>query len=384
MGVVIMRKQKNVLFGTLVIAGMIFLGGCNEITKETDGSFVTIEETSKEWDIDTCGTYKMKYQEIEKKQQDLFLQDCIEPDKTYEVFWYEKEKQEIKKGEEILKSLPEKYDHSYSDTIKLEICKHCSTQDTICLYNDSHTLGYWTVMGYGINSFMNHDINRIFQDSMLERELEFATRDAIKKQAKSCFERYGIQAAEYMDVYAVKKEELVNYHVKNWESYVENTGDTEALETEEEFQLVDDFYLIKAYIMAEGIRVLDDLNLSYAEDDTYREIQELTLIYTKDGVQDINIRNYMQLGEKIEEKEIISYEEAKEIVLGQYEGIESETEHYEYNAGELVYLPQEEKGELIAIPVWYFAGLQTKEYEGAEYKSDCTVLIDAYTGEFIQ
>ena len=92
----------------------------------------------------------------------------------------------------------------------------------------------------------------------------------------------------------------------------------------------------------------------------------------------------MQLGEKIEEQEILSYEEAKEILLGQYEGVESETEHYEYLAGELVYLPQEEKGELIAIPVWKFKGTKTKEYEGVEYESDCTVLIDAYTGEFIQ
>lgn len=378
-----MQKIQSMLLGMLVITGMFFLGGCNEITKETEVGFVSIQEQTKEWNQETCGTYKMKYQKIKKENQDLFLKDCIKPEKEYQVFWYEKEKEEMKQGDEILQSFPEEYNHSYIDKNRLDICKHCDSAETVCVYNESHSMFYWTPIGFGTASLMNH-IDRIFQNSMLEQEWEFASRESIKEQAQSCFERYGIQVAETMDIYAVSKEKLLDYHVEEWEKYVENTGDTEALEKKKNIQLIEDFYLIKAYIMADGIRVIDNLEVSYLEDEAYIEIPELTLIYTKDGVQQIIIRNYMQLGEKIEEQEILSYEEAKEILLGQYEGVESETEHYEYLAGELVYLPQEEKGELIAIPVWQFKGTKTKEYEGVEYESDCTVLIDAYTGEFIQ
>ena len=56
-GSYLVKKIQNILFGLSAITGVLFLVGCNEITKEVDKGFVIIGEQTQKWNLETCGTF---------------------------------------------------------------------------------------------------------------------------------------------------------------------------------------------------------------------------------------------------------------------------------------------------------------------------------------
>lgn len=383
-----MRNKKKCLMCGMLCLGLTFLGGCRQVTKEAEEKVYTLEEQTVGTWPDVCAVYELEdakvdfaavYKNLLQEDAEYLVTDYTQKDST------EGGKEATVTGKELLSAIPSLFNACYERPFNgsnKNLCKHITldAEEMLCLYGDlDQELQLYYKTKYGEFLSCLCDNGGFPKKEWKGQEIEGLTLSEAKKQTIEFFKNCGIEVSDDMDIYGIKKEQLIDFHVEQWSYQGEEEQETRQ---DVEQQYIKDGYYIHAYIVANNIRILDNPAFAYGADAEYRKIPLLTLFLTDQGVQYARVENYEQIGKTIEEKKIVAYEQVVDALKDTYNGVDTE-DMYEFDAGRLAYLPEEQKGKMIIKPVWYFQGKQTKSIKEGKEVSDVSVIYDAYTGKKI-
>ena len=370
-----------------VLLGMLALTGCQEVNKDVvtdvENSIITIEENPETQNVATCNIYGLEQKGIEYKK---ILDDFLNDTKVYSVTDYLQADEHNnvnsydQTGEQIKNTDWETYYQWYAlGPESIEPCQHASfAEESLSVYDwhaeecPSQLWRYATAVGNTLGCQLGN--SNFLTPEWKEQELEFCTIQQAKKEVREFLETYGVYVGEYMDVYGIRKDDLINFHLNCFK--VEETIDPNCCR---------DGYFIQAYIEKDGISVLSDTHASEGEDAEYRAIPSIELYYTDRGVEYVRVDNYQECTQRLGTKELVTYETAKDAVLEQFDGV-AYTGRFRYvlDAGRLVYLPDKEDGRIVTKPVWSFSGKRYDDEAGDGYYINIIYMVDACTGEIIR
>lgn len=380
--------QKKCLL-TVCLICMFGIVGCQDVTKEVknndDKSIVTMEERTKKQNITTCNIY-----ELEKKSvnNDIILKDFIQDKKQYEVIDYlnadEHNTVETYEatGEQIKNTNWKKYSQAYTlgdGTIK--VCEETTlAEETLSIYDwdvnkyfPQQLWVYQTAVGMNLGNQISY--SGFLKNEWKNQELKFQQIDQTKEKVIDFLKKYGVEIGNEMEIYGIHKNDILEYH-RNIHGSKNKVIDTSYCK---------DGYFIFAYIQKDGISVISDLNATENEDATSRKLPSIELYYTDQGVDYVRVENYQTCTKKIETKEVIDYDKAKNEVLKQFKGVSyTGRERYVLDAGKLVYLPEQKKDKIITKPIWSFSGKKYDDEAGNGYYTDILYMVDACSGKLIR
>jgi hypothetical protein len=206
------------------------------------------------------------------------------------------------------------------------------------------------------------------------QELDFQSSEMVKQEVLELLKEIGINNAVVKHIYALP----VGYHQYIEKIYVENGMLKESEMLGERWNDIGDCYEIVLTTEYDGIPIFEDTYV--AEDDSAYNGGKIQVIYSKDGIQRLNVPNQYQIAEQnFETVQILGTEEILSVIKKKMNNMIL-TENYTVTKLELCYLPQiknKNSGEFLMQPIW-------KVTLNGEDITDINYLFKADTGEEIQ
>jgi hypothetical protein len=196
----------------------------------------------------------------------------------------------------------------------------------------------------------------------------------VKQEVLELLKEIGINNAVVKHIYALP----VGYHQYVEKKYVENGMLKESEMLGERWNDIGDCYEIVLTTEYDGIPIFEDTYV--AEDDSAYNGGKIQVIYSKDGIQRLNVPNQYQIAEQdFETVQILGTDEILSVIKKKMNNMIL-TENYTVTKLELCYLPQiknKNSGEFLMQPIW-------KVTLNGEDVTDINYLFKADTGEEIQ
>ena len=381
-----MKLKKQAL--TLFLVCALGISGCSKLN-ETNENFIVGEEKMQTDRKETCAAYEATFVDIDMR---AMLESFVEEEKEYSVTDYT-QRNEIgqgtvykRKGKELLELQPPYYHSIHLDEDKeIQITPMVEYDpEHVALYNleprmerDAGLLmHYETPYGQCLSNQID-SINILLNEAKLGKEVSFCTPEEAKEKAVQFLGLFDLEVDEDMEIYGVTAQDLIDNTKKSCEVAAIACEDSDF-----NMEYIEDCYVMKCTMKLDGLSVVNKDDAVLSEGGRTRIIPEITVMYSPHGICYARIEDCIGAGEKVKEQEIVSYDEAVELLKTSYETIISE-DVYEFEGGELQYLVIETKDSdgTIFTPVWVFAGKRTYYAGDVELQEDITFMVDAYTGE---
>lgn len=206
------------------------------------------------------------------------------------------------------------------------------------------------------------------------QELDFQSSEMVKKEVLELLKEIGINNAVVKHIYALP----VGYHQYIEKIYAENGMLKESEILGERWNDIGDCYEIVLTTEYDGIPIFEDTYV--AEDDSAYNGGKIQVIYSKDGIQGLNVPNQYRIVEQdFEAVQVLGTEEILSVIKEKMNNIIL-TENYTVTKLELCYLPQiinKKSGDFLMQPIW-------KVTLNGEDVTDINYLFKTDTGEEIQ
>ncbi|MDE7333341.1 MAG: hypothetical protein K2O16_14140 [Lachnospiraceae bacterium] len=207
-----------------------------------------------------------------------------------------------------------------------------------------------------------------------DQELDFQSSGMVKEEVIELLEEMGINNAVVKRMYALP----VEYHQYIEKTYAENGMLKESDMLGERWNDIGDCYEIILTTEYDDISIYEDTYV--AEDDSVYNGGKIQVIYSRDGIQRLDVPNQYRIMEQdFETEQVLGTEEILSVIKTKMNNMIL-TENYTVTKLELCYLPQiinKKSGDFLMQPIWKVT-LNGEDITGINY------LFKADIGEEIQ
>lgn len=245
----------------------------------------------------------------------------------------------------------------FSDEISGSLSIKTENADCYYMYNSYYTQACSNIENFGE-----------------DQELDFQSSEMVKEEVLELLKEIGINNAVVKHIYALP----VEYHQYIEKIYAENGMLKESEMLGERWNDIGDCYEIVLTTEYDDISIYEDTYV--AEDDSAYNGGKIQVIYSKDGIQRLDVPNqYRTMKQDFETVQVLGTEEILSIIKTKMNNMIL-TENYTVTKLELCYLPQiinKKSGDFLMQPIW-------KVTLNGEDITDINYLFKADTGEEIQ